>query len=63
MTLEGRNVRRAAFRFVRHNDRNETIFRTMREEQNTARKIAERSAPFKTRIEIEGDEAVLRPLG
>jgi poly-gamma-glutamate synthesis protein (capsule biosynthesis protein) len=60
--LAGRNVERASFRFVRHNDRNETIFRTMREEQDMAEKIGKRSAPFNTRIEIEGDEAVLRPL-
>jgi poly-gamma-glutamate synthesis protein (capsule biosynthesis protein) len=62
VTLTGRNVERAAVRFVRHNDRNETIFRAMRDEQEMASKIGRRSAPFNTRIEVEGDEAVLRPL-
>ena len=62
VTLTGRNVERASFRFVRHNDRNETIFRAMRDEQDMAEKIGKRSAPFNTRIEIDGDEAVLRPV-
>lgn len=59
--LNGRNVERAAFRFVRHNERNETVFRAMRDEQDMLTKLAQRSAPFNTRIDVEGDEAVLRP--
>jgi poly-gamma-glutamate synthesis protein (capsule biosynthesis protein) len=62
VTLNGRSVERAAFRFVRHNDRNETVFRALRDEQDMLAKIAQRSAPFSTRIDVEGDEAVLRPL-
>jgi poly-gamma-glutamate capsule biosynthesis protein CapA/YwtB (metallophosphatase superfamily) len=62
VTLDGRRIERAAFRFVRHNDRNETVLRAMRDEQDMAAKIGQRSAPFNTRIEIEGDEAVLRSL-
>jgi poly-gamma-glutamate synthesis protein (capsule biosynthesis protein) len=62
VTLNGRNVARAAFRFVRHNDRNETVLRSMGEEREMVEKIGRRSAPFNTRIEIEGDEAVVRPL-
>ena len=61
VTLAGRNIERAAFRFVRHNDRNETVLRALRDEQDMVAKIGRRSAPFNTRIEIEGDEAVLRP--
>jgi poly-gamma-glutamate synthesis protein (capsule biosynthesis protein) len=60
VTLNGRNVERAAFRFVRHNDRNETVLRAMRDEQDMVAKLSARSAPFNTRIDIEGDEAVLR---
>jgi len=62
VTLAGRDIERAAFRFVRHNDRNETVLRAMRDEQDMVAKIGQRSAPFRTRIAIEGDEAVLRPL-
>jgi poly-gamma-glutamate synthesis protein (capsule biosynthesis protein) len=61
VTLSGRNVERAAFRFVRHNDRNETVLRAMRDEREMVEKLSRASAPFKTRIEIEGDEAVLQP--
>ena len=61
VTLAGRNVERAAFRFVRHNDRNESVLRTMREEQEMVEKLGRASAPFKTRIEIAGDEGLLRP--
>ena len=62
VTLNERKIERAAFRFVRHNDRNETVLRAMRDEQDMLAKLAQRSAPFNTRIEIEGDEAVLAPV-
>ena len=39
-------IERVSFRFVRHNDRNETVFRAMHDEQDMATKIGERSAPF-----------------
>jgi hypothetical protein len=57
--LEERSIRRIALRFVRHNDRNETLLRTPAEEPEALRDLIERSAPFGTRIAVDGDEAVV----
>jgi poly-gamma-glutamate synthesis protein (capsule biosynthesis protein) len=59
VVLEERSIRRIALRFVRHNDRNETLLRTPGEEPEAMRDLTERSAPFGTRITVEGDEAVV----
>ena len=59
VTLEERSIRRIALRFVRHNDRNETLLRTPGEEPAALNDLIERSAPFGTRIAVEGDEAVV----
>jgi poly-gamma-glutamate synthesis protein (capsule biosynthesis protein) len=61
VTTGERGVERASFQFVRHNDRNETVLCAMRDEGEMLAKIGKRSAPFSTRVEVEGDEAVLRP--
>jgi len=61
VTMEERRIARASFRFVRHNDRNETVLCAMRDEGEMLDKIAKRSAKFATRIDVEGDEAVVRP--
>ncbi|MGH8633973.1 MAG: CapA family protein [Burkholderiales bacterium] len=57
--LEERAIKRIALRFVRHNDRNETLLRSPGEEPEALRDLVERSAPFGTRISVEGDEAVV----
>ena len=57
--LEERAIKRVALRFVRHNDRNETLLRAPGEEQEALRDLTERSARFGTRISVEGDEAVV----
>jgi poly-gamma-glutamate synthesis protein (capsule biosynthesis protein) len=59
--LENGRIERVSFRFVRHNDRNETVLCAMRDEAETLEKIASRSKQFATRLEVEGDEAVVRP--
>ena len=59
VAFEGREVKRASFQFVRHNDANETVLCQMRDEGETLEKLRKRSAAFSTRIEIEGDEGVL----
>jgi poly-gamma-glutamate synthesis protein (capsule biosynthesis protein) len=61
--IEDRRIERASFRFVRHNDRNETILCAMRDEGEMLDKIVKASARFATRIDVEGDEAVMRPQG
>lgn len=57
--LEDRSIQRIALRFVRHNDRNETLLRTPGEEPAAFSDLIERSAPFGTRIEVQGEEAVV----
>lgn len=59
VTLEDRAVRRVALNFVRHNERNETLLRAPGEEPEALRDLTERSAPFGTRITVEGNEAVV----
>ena len=59
LTVDARAVRRVALRFVRHNENNETLLRTPREEPEAMRELVERSAPFGTRISVEGDDAVV----
>jgi poly-gamma-glutamate synthesis protein (capsule biosynthesis protein) len=59
LELDERAIKRVTLRFVRHNDRNETLLRSPSEEPDALRDLAERSAPFGTRIAVEGDEAVV----
>lgn len=59
VALEGRAVQRASFRFVRHNDANETVLCTLQDEEATLADISKRSARFGTRIAADGDEVVL----
>ena len=59
VVLEERAIRRATLRFVRHNDRNETLLRSPEEEPAALRDLVERSTPFGTRITVEGGEAVV----
>lgn len=58
--LEGSGVRRVALRFVRHNERNETLLRSPEEEPAALSDLVARSASVGTRIEAEGGEAVVR---
>jgi len=60
VTFEEREIARVAFRFVRHNERNETLLPPMGEEQEMLARLTERSARFGTRLALEGDEAVVR---
>jgi poly-gamma-glutamate synthesis protein (capsule biosynthesis protein) len=57
--LEERAIKRVALRFVRHTERNETLLRAPSEEPEALRDLTERSAPFGTRITVEGNEAVV----
>lgn len=60
VTFEERGIECASFRFVRHNERNETVLCAMQDERESLAKITDRSARFGTRIGLEGDEAVVR---
>lgn len=61
VVLEERAIQRTALRFVRHNDRNETLLRSPGEEPAALSDLVERSASFGTRIEVQGDEVVVKP--
>ena len=61
VTLDGREVKRASFQFVRHNDANETVLCAMRDEGETLEKLRTRSARLATKIDVDGDEGVLAP--
>jgi poly-gamma-glutamate synthesis protein (capsule biosynthesis protein) len=61
IALDGRTVRRASFRFVRHNDANETVLIPPKDEPEALAEIVKRSTPFGTKIAIEGEDAVFIP--
>ncbi|MBM3372629.1 MAG: hypothetical protein FJY44_02015, partial [Betaproteobacteria bacterium] len=58
--MDGRDCKRAAFEFVRHNDANETVICDLAAEQAMLDALRARSAAFATAIDIEGNQAVLR---
>lgn len=60
VTLEERRIDNVSFQFVRHNEQNETLLRTMEEEPEMLAKIAERSARFGTRFQVVGESAVVQ---
>jgi poly-gamma-glutamate synthesis protein (capsule biosynthesis protein) len=59
VALEDSIITRAAFSFVRHNEKNETVRRPMDQEKAALEQIRSLSAPFATAIEVDGDEAVV----
>ncbi|MCE3000159.1 MAG: CapA family protein [Betaproteobacteria bacterium] len=58
--MDGRDCKRAAFEFVRHNDANETVICDLAAEQAMLDALRARSTAFATAIDIEGNQAVLR---
>jgi poly-gamma-glutamate synthesis protein (capsule biosynthesis protein) len=57
--LDERAIKRVTLRFVRHNERNETVLRAPGDEPGALRDLTERSARFGTRISVEGEEALV----
>jgi len=57
--IEGREVKRVALNFVRHNERNETLIKSPADEPEALRDLVERSQRFATRISVEGAEALV----
>lgn len=58
VVMEGREAQRVSFRFVRHNDANETVVHSPRDEAEALADLAARSARLGTRVTADGDEAV-----
>jgi poly-gamma-glutamate capsule biosynthesis protein CapA/YwtB (metallophosphatase superfamily) len=61
VTLDDRAIEKASFQFVRHNDHNETVVLAAGAEPKALDALAGRSARLKTRLEIDGDEVVIKP--
>jgi poly-gamma-glutamate capsule biosynthesis protein CapA/YwtB (metallophosphatase superfamily) len=53
--------RRVSFRFVRHNDENETLLRSPEEEQGALASLAKRSEPFGAALSADGDYVLATP--
>lgn len=58
-TIESKRLDRIAFQFVRHNDRNETVPRSVSDEQQALVDVATRSSERGTKIAVVGTEAVI----
>jgi hypothetical protein len=61
-TISGRGVELVRFRFVRHNDRNETVPCALADEAAELREIVARSADFGTRVTPHGDEGEIEAM-
>ena len=59
VAVEDAAIVRAAFSFVRHNSRNETLPRTIAAEQAEVDQLRHLSARFGTTLQVEGDEVVV----
>jgi poly-gamma-glutamate synthesis protein (capsule biosynthesis protein) len=56
VALERGKVAGATFRFMRHNDRNETFFRELKDEAAEMAEIVKASAAFGTKLVADGNE-------
>jgi poly-gamma-glutamate capsule biosynthesis protein CapA/YwtB (metallophosphatase superfamily) len=57
VTLDDKRIEKVTLEFVRHNESNQTLLRSMEEEREKFETIAERSARVNTRLVIEGETA------
>jgi poly-gamma-glutamate synthesis protein (capsule biosynthesis protein) len=60
LAVEDGALSRAAFSFVRHNERNETIPRAVADEQDELEALRQMSEPFGTELIVEGDQILVR---
>jgi poly-gamma-glutamate synthesis protein (capsule biosynthesis protein) len=56
----GGAIERVAFQFVRHDERNRTVLRTLAEEAAAFDQIAQESAALGAELAADGDEAVVK---
>ena len=59
VVIDSGRTAEAAFRLVRHNERNETYFCDPSKEAAALQEIESRSTPLGTRLAIEGDEVII----
>jgi poly-gamma-glutamate synthesis protein (capsule biosynthesis protein) len=58
--LASRTVRQAGFRFVRHNDANETVLCQLANEGETLARLTDRASRMGTRLERAGDQVAIQ---
>ncbi len=63
ITLDGRAVTGASFRFVRNNEINETVPCALADQQGTLDEIVKRGKPYATRLTPQGDDVVIGLTG
>ena len=56
ISVEGKALKSATFQFVRHNESNETVPCTLKNESSTLEDIAQRGAAFGARLRPVGDQ-------
>ncbi len=61
LELEARTVNKVELRFVRHNERNETMFTNPRDETEALARLTDRSLRFGARLEAAGDVVSVHP--
>jgi poly-gamma-glutamate synthesis protein (capsule biosynthesis protein) len=59
VVVDGRRIREAAFRLVRHNDNNETYVCDPGKESAALEQITSRSTPLGTKLSVAGDEVLI----
>ncbi|HEV3396438.1 MAG TPA: CapA family protein [Xanthobacteraceae bacterium] len=59
--IERDGVKRTAFQFVRHNERNETVLCALADERPAFEDLARRSAHLGARLSVHGDEVLVEP--
>jgi len=59
LAVQDGTLARAAFSFVRHNARNETVPRPVASEQDDLENLRKMSAPYGTTLTVEGDEILV----
>ena len=63
VTMDGKAVTEASFKFVRHNDKNETVICDISKEQEGLETLRKRSSVFKTRLDASGNAVAFRAEG
>ena len=61
--MDGKAVTEASFKFVRHNDKNETVICDISKEQEGLETLRKRSSVFKTRLDASGNAVAFRAEG
>lgn len=63
VTFEGKSIAKAAFQFVRHNEKNETVSCHLVNEGVTFDDMVKRSAVFGTKLSADGDQVAIALAG